>query len=114
MKVWTILLTLMLVYKNGISYATSKTHFEKIGAILEIMKWKNVTISDDLQNSILFSKSVFKYGIIVNTCSTMNSIEIRNIDPRSNVVYFGENDINILIDILERHYSEKLLLIANR
>ena len=63
------------------------------------------------QNSILFSKSVFKYGIIVNTFSTINSIEIRNIDPRSNV---SENDINILIDILERHYSEKMLLIANR
>ena len=105
MIVWTTLLTLMLVYRNGISYATSTTHFEKIGEILEIMKWKNVTIiSDSLQNSILFSKSVFKYGIIVNTCSTINSIEIRNIDPRSNV---GENDINILIDILERHYSEK-------
>ena len=113
MEVWTILLTLMLFYKNGITYATTTTnHFEKIGAILQTVNWKNVTvISDDLQNNILFSKSVFKYGIIVNT---INSIGIKDIDPRSNVVFFGGNDINVLIDILERHYSEKLLLIANR
>ena len=114
MEVWTILLTyLMLFYKNGITYATTTTnHFEKIGAILQTVNWKNVTIiSDDIQNSILFTKSVFKYGIIVNT---INCIGIKDIDPRSNVLFFDGNDINVLIDILGRHYSEKLLLIANR
>ena len=113
MKVWTILLTyLMLVYKKGISNAKSTNHFEEIAAILQTVNWKNITIiSDDLQNSILFSKSVFKYGIIVNT---INSIGIKDIDPRRNVVFFDGNDINVLIDILGGHYSEKLLLIAKR
>ena len=112
MEVWTILLTLMLVYEKSMSNAKSTHQYEKIGAILETMNWKNITlVSDDLKNSLLFSKSAFKYGIIVNT---IYSVEISDIDPRSNVVFFGGKKINVLIDILEKHYSEKLLFIANR
>ena len=113
MEVWTILLTLMLVYEKSMSNAKSTHQYEKIGAILETMNWKNITlVSDDLQNSILFSKSAFKYGIIVNTIYSVEIIS--DIDPRSNVVFFGGKKINVLIDILEKHYSEKLLFIANR